>query len=147
MSRLFMISIVARSIRTLKFFIRPISACQLDEGMVALAADGFHSSQALYQQELQKLKRSVTQSPSGRYIVNSSKLGKTNLSTRAPHGLIRINTKLNLIACCNSFLFYITPSCVFDIYLVEPFICELVFLSLLSHMNTLVTHIMDSIFI
>jgi len=30
--------------------------CQVDEGMVALAADGFHSSQALYQQELQKLK-------------------------------------------------------------------------------------------
>ncbi|KAG2620631.1 hypothetical protein PVAP13_3NG178566 [Panicum virgatum] len=31
-------------------------ACQVDEGMVALAADGFHSCQALYQQELQNLK-------------------------------------------------------------------------------------------
>ncbi|PAN20858.1 hypothetical protein PAHAL_3G415900 [Panicum hallii] len=30
-------------------------ACQIDEGMVALAADGFHSCQALYQQELQSL--------------------------------------------------------------------------------------------
>jgi len=35
-------------------------ACQVDEGMVALAADGFHSCQALYQQELQNLKRSIT---------------------------------------------------------------------------------------
>jgi len=31
-------------------------ACQVDEAMVALASEGFHSSQALYQQELQKLK-------------------------------------------------------------------------------------------
>ena len=50
----------SRSTKILNFLIRPISACQVDEGMVALAADGFHSCQALYQQELQNLKRSIT---------------------------------------------------------------------------------------
>ena len=63
-----------------------------------------------------------------------------------PHGLIRINIKLNHISCCN--IFYFISHChVFDIYLIESFICEFVLLiSSITH-EYVVTHIVDSNFI
>ena len=90
----------------------------------------------------------------------------------APHELIRINIKIIIIA--NNIIIYLTPlssikytntysniciydypividffcttSCLFDIYLIKLFVCELILLSLPPYMNT-VTHITGGIFI